>query len=67
MSRVCSVSSQAACLEASGAGAVGGEQGDGHVVGLADVCEVGGEVGEVGAVVLEEAEVLAGAGEGRPP
>ena len=50
-------------VNAGGAGAVGGEEGDGNLVGLADVLVVGVEVGEVGAVVLEEAEVLAGAGE----
>ena len=53
-------------VDAGGAGAVGGEQRDGDVVGLADVGEVGVEVGQVGAVVLEQAEVLAGAGEGGP-
>ena len=36
-------------MHAGCAGAVGGEQSDGHIVGLADVIEVGVEVGEVGA------------------
>ena len=40
-------------VDAVDAGAVGGDDADGYVVGLADVVEVSGEVGEVGAEELE--------------
>ena len=63
MSSSCSPSSHLFLAGARGAGAVGGDQRDRHLVGLADVLVVRGQVGEVGAVVLEQRDVLAGAGQ----
>ena len=54
----------AAAVDAGGAGAVDGEQRDRDLVGLVHVVVVGGQVGEIGTFILEQAEVLAGAGEG---
>ena len=64
MSRVCSVSSQS-LVDAADAGAVRGEQSDGNVVGLPGILEVRGQVGQVGAVILKQAQRLAGAGKSR--
>ena len=58
MSRVCSVSSQAR-VHAARAGSVGREQRDGNVVGLLGVREVGGQIGQIGAVILQQAQRLA--------
>ena len=63
MSRVCSVSSQLGLVAAAVLVPSVESKADGHVVGLVDVFEVGSQVGQVGAVILEETEVLAGAGE----
>ena len=51
ISSVCSVSSQLrrpACLAAR-ARSVSGEESDGDVVGLADILEIGGQVGKIRA------------------
>ena len=68
MSRVCSVSSQCRrgttqlVLVPSVESSV-----IGHVVGWLGVRVVGGQVGQIGAVILEQAERLAGAGQAVPP
>ena len=62
ISRFCSVSSHGR-VYAAGAGSIGGEQRNGHIIGLADILEVGGQVGQIGSVILQQSEILAGAGQ----
>ena len=67
MSSVCSVSSHAGLNDATRAGSVGREQRDRHAVGLVDVRVVGVQVGQVGAEVFEQSEVLAAPVRAVPP